>query len=136
MIRGYDKSDRTDFVHLRRPPVYRVTVVQLLVSGLFFVALQPFGHVMSLSAFLGGLCYTLPNTYFIWKAFQHSGARSARLITHSFYQGEAGKLLLTAAAFTLIFSLVEPLEPLALFGGFIGVLVVNWFTPLLIKKAS
>ncbi len=133
MIRGYGRTNQTGFAHLRRPPVYRVTVVQLSISILFFVILQPMGSNVSLSAFLGGLCYTIPNAYFVWKAFQHSGARSAKLIASSFYKGEAGKLLLTAAAFTLVFAVVEPLEPLALFGGFIGVLVVNWFTPLLIK---
>ncbi|OED46606.1 hypothetical protein ACH42_03745 [Endozoicomonas sp. (ex Bugula neritina AB1)] len=133
MIRGYGQTNRTDFAHLRRPPVYRITVVQLSISVLLFAVLQPKGNTVSLSALLGGLCYTLPNAYFVWKAFQHSGARSARLIANSFYKGEAGKLLLTAAAFTLVFAIVKPLEPLALFGGFISVLVANWFTPLLIK---
>lgn len=133
MIRGYGQTSRTDFAHLRRPPVYRVTVVQLSISFLFFVLLQPMGNTISLSAFLGGLCYAIPNAYFVWKAFQHQGARSARLIANSFYKGEAGKLLLTTAAFTLVFAVVEPLASLALFGGFISVLVVNWFTPLLIR---
>ncbi len=133
MIRGYEKTVQTGFTHLRQPRIYRVPVAQLLISLLFFIVLQPLGSVVGYSALLGGLCYAVPNTYFVWRAFQHRGARSARLITNSFYKGEAGKLLLTAAAFTLVFANVEPLEPLALFGGFTGVLVSNWFTPLLIK---
>ena len=133
MARVFARSDQSGFMHLRRVPFHKVTVVQLSISVLFFIILQPFGFTISLSALLGGLCYALPNAYFVWKAFKHQGARSARLIANAFYKGEAGKLLLTAAAFTLVFALVKPLDPVALFGGFMGILVVNWFTPLLIR---
>ena len=122
------------YAHLAQPRIYRVIVVQLLFSFLFFVLLQPLGMTAALSALLGGLCYTIPNAYFVRQAFRYRGARSAKLIANSFYRGEAGKLILTAVAFTLVFTQVKPLDPIALFGAFILVQAVNWFTPLLVRQ--
>ena len=74
--------------HLAQPRIYRVIVVQLLLSFLFFVLLQPLGITAALSALLGGLCYTIPNAYFVRQAFRYRGARSAKLIASSFYRGK------------------------------------------------
>ncbi len=120
---------------LQRPPIHRVVVVQLLVCILLGLMLLPFGYNVCLSSILGGLCCALPNAYFIWRAFRFHGARQAKQIVSSFYRGAAGKLLLTAASFTMVFTLAEPVAPLALFGSFIAVQAVSWFTPLLVRKS-
>lgn len=121
------------YTHLGQPKIFRVIIAQLSVSAVLFVVLQPLGMTFALSALLGGLCYTIPNAYFVKQAFRYRGARSAKLIANSFYRGEAGKLMLAAVAFTLVFTLVKPLNPVALFGAFILVQMVNWFTPLLVR---
>ena len=120
---------------LRRPPIHRVAAVQLLVCILLGLVLLPFGYNVCLSSILGGLCCALPNAYFIWQAFRFHGARKAKQIVSSFYRGAAGKLLLTAASFTMVFTLVEPVVPTALFGSFIAVQAVSWFAPLLVRKS-
>lgn len=122
--------------HLDRPQVARVIIAQLLICALLFFILQPMGMTMAWSALLGGLCCAIPNAYFVRQAFRYHGARSARLIMRSFYRGEAGKLMLTAVAFMLVFTLVKPLHPLALFSAYMLVQMVNWFTPLLIKSST
>ena len=120
--------------YLQKPAMHRVVLTQLLVTSILSFVLLPLGRDMSLSALLGGLTCSIPNAYLLWKAFRYSGARSAQKIAKSFYQGEAGKFVLTATAFILIFTLVKPIEPLALFGAFFLVQMVNWFTPMLIGR--
>ena len=120
---------------LQRPPVYRVVVAQLLVCALLSLVLFPFGFKVSLSSISGGLCCALPNAYFVWRTFRFHGARQARQIVSSFYRGAAGKMLLTVACFVVVFTLVKPAAPLALFGAFMAVQAVSWFAPLLVAQA-
>ena len=133
---GAASNTHPTHAHLAQPRIYRVIIAQLLVSASLFVILQPMGMTAALSALLGGLCCAVPNAYFVKQAFRYRGARSAKLITYSFYRGEAGKLVLTAAAFMLVFTLVKPLNPLALLGAFMLVQVVHWFTPLLVRQPA
>lgn len=92
-----------------------------------------FGTVSGYSLLLGGLISAIPNAYFIYKTFSCTGAQQRRQVTRNFYRGEAGKFLLTALFFALVFGLVKPLEVLALFAGFLLVQAVNWLAPLLLK---
>ena len=131
-VRAWKYSNTDRYPHLRRPAVYRVVLAQLLTTLCLSLFLFPLGFVHAFSAFLGGLACTVPNAYMVWKAFRYRGASAAQKIAKSFYQGEAGKFALTMLAFVLIFTLVKPVEPLSLFGAFMLVQLVNWFTPLLI----
>ena len=119
---------------LQPPPVHRVVIAQMGVCAVLALALFPLGTTFALSSLVGGLCCLLPNMYFVWKAFRYRGARCAKLIVSSFYRGEAGKLVLTTTGFILVFTLINPLEPFALFGSFMAVQAVSWFTPLLIRR--
>lgn len=121
------------YAHLRRPAMYRVVLAQLLTTFCLSLLLLPLGMVHVISAAVGGLACAIPNAFLLWKLFKYRGASAAQKITKSFYQGEAGKFALTMLAFVLIFTLIDPVEPLALFGVFIAVQLVNWFTPLLIR---
>ena len=121
------------YAHLRRPAMYRVVLAQLLTTFCLSLILLPSGMVYVISAAVGGLACAVPNAFLLWKLFQYKGASAAQKITRSFYQGEAGKFALTMLAFVLIFTLIDPVEPVALFGAFIVVQLVNWFTPLLIR---
>ncbi|TBU81592.1 F0F1 ATP synthase subunit I [Pseudomonas daroniae] len=118
-----------------RIPVFPVLVVQLIVVLLLAAALWQWrGAVAGYSGLCGGLIAWLPNLYFAHKAFRFSGARAAQAIVRSFYAGEAGKLVLTAVLFALVFAGVKPLDALALFGVFLLTQLVNWFAPLLMKR--
>lgn len=118
-----------------RIPVFPVLVVQLIVVLLLAAALWQWrGAVAGYSGLYGGLIAWLPNLYFAHKAFRFSGARAAQAIVRSFYAGEAGKLVLTAVLFALVFAGVKPLDALALFGVFLLTQLVNWFAPLLMKR--
>ncbi|MFP6799126.1 MAG: F0F1 ATP synthase subunit I [Pseudomonas sp.] len=115
--------------------VFPVLLVQLLALLLLALVLWQWqGAVAGYSGLCGGLIAWLPNVYFAHKAFRFSGARAAQAIVRSFYAGEAGKLVLTAVLFALTFAGVKPLEPLAVFGAFFLTQLVNWFSPLLIRK--
>lgn len=117
-----------------RLPVFPVLLTQLVVLLLAAVVLWQWrGAVSGYSGLCGGLIAWLPNMYFAHKAFRFSGARAAQAIVRSFYAGEAGKLILTAALFTLTFVGVKPLDALAVFGVFFLIQLVNWFSPLLMR---
>ncbi|MCL6268570.1 F0F1 ATP synthase subunit I [Sansalvadorimonas sp. 2012CJ34-2] len=121
------------YPHLQKPAIHRVIIVQsvmtVLLSAVFFLNNTTAG----LSALLGGLICLIPNTYFVARTFSRSGARAAKIIVMDFYKGEAGKFLLTACGFALVFALVKPLDYAVLLGVFVLVQAVNWFTPVLLK---
>ncbi len=118
-----------------RLPVFPVLLAQLIALVLFAVVCWQWrGDVAGYSGLCGGLIAWLPNLYFAHKAFRFSGARAAQAIVRSFYAGEAGKLVLTAVLFALVFAGVKPLDAAALFGVFLLTQLVNWFAPLLMKR--
>ena len=122
---------------IRRPPIARWFVIEsviLVLVSLTFLALR--GQVSGYSALLGGLIFLLPHGYFALKAFRYSGARSAKKIMSSFYQGEAGKLILCAILFTMVFKWIPSLDIAALFLSFAIMLVTNWLTPLLAGRRT
>ncbi|KRW61016.1 F0F1 ATP synthase subunit I [Pseudomonas sp. TTU2014-080ASC] len=124
--------NRLPFHRLAVFPVLLVQLCVVLLSALVLWQWQ--SSVAGYSGLCGGLIAFLPNVYFAHKAFRFSGARAAQAIVRSFYAGEAGKLVLTAVLFALTFAGVKPLEPLAVFGVFFLTQMVNWFSPLLMKR--
>lgn len=116
---------------IRRPPIARWFLIQSVILVIVSLAFLLRSQVAGYSALLGGLIFLLPHGYFALKAFRYSGARSARKIMSSFYQGEAGKLILCAILFTMVFKWIQPLDIAALFLTFAIMLVTNWLTPLL-----
>ena len=128
------KKCTADYLYLRKPAVHRVIIAQLSVTILVSLITIPFGFSTAISALAGGLCCSVPNAYFIWKAFSYRGAKAAKQVLLSFYQGEVAKFVLTALAFVLVFTLMSSVEPLALFGAFVIVQSVHWITPLLIRQ--
>ncbi|MCJ0975752.1 F0F1 ATP synthase subunit I [Pseudomonas sp. PS1] len=120
---------------LHRQPVARVLIAQALVVLIATVICTAvFGMVAGYSALLGGLIAFLANVYFAFKAFRYFGARSARAIVQSFWAGEMGKQILAAALFALVFVGVKPLQPAALFVGYLLVLGAGASALLLMKN--
>ncbi|MDF1764032.1 MAG: F0F1 ATP synthase subunit I [Oleibacter sp.] len=106
-----------------RPPVYRIVILQLVLTLITAALAWIHSDIAAYSALLGGLTCALPNAYFVWRAFRYTGGRMAMQVVQSFYQGESWKFVLTALCFAVIFQRVEPLNVLALFIGFITVQV-------------
>jgi ATP synthase protein I len=104
---------------------YQILVIVTMAVG-FAVAE---GGSFALSAVLGGVAAFIPNLYFALRV-QQSAGQEARKILRSFYIGESGKLLLTAAVFFLIFQL-PCVEILPLLTVYVAALSVFWFALLM-----
>jgi len=112
---------------IKRPPVHRITLVQLGLSALLALLFLLRSPDAAISALAGGLICAIPNAYFIYKAFLHSGARQVTHVLQSFYQGGTWKMLLTAVGFAAAFKLIQPVDLLALFASFVVVQSTNFF---------
>lgn len=86
------------------------------------------------SALLGGLAAVIPNAYFTYKAFRYFGARSVNAVIQSFWAGEAGKTVLTAVLFAVLFIGVKPLNIGMVFVGYILVQITSASVLLLTKS--
>jgi ATP synthase protein I len=110
-------------------------VIQALVALAAGVSCSVFfGMVAGYSGLLGGLIALMANVYFAFKAFRYFGARSAKAIVQSLWAGEMGKQILAAALFALVFVGVKPLQPAALFAGYLLVLGAGASALLLMKN--
>ena len=104
---------------------YQILIILIITAGFAFAG----GWQQGLSSALGGMAAFVPNLYFALRIVRSSGM-PARKIVNSFYAGESGKLLLTAALFILIFK-VPNIEILPLLAGYIAALSVFWFALLM-----
>ena len=118
----------------------RLRVIKLLLIwqfvGAVLIGLTGFfwNQGVAIAAFLGGMIVVLPNCYFAFRAYRYRGARAAQLIVRSFYAGAAGKMLLTAGMFTLVFVNLRPLNAPAVFIAFVLVQTFNWTVPLVVGR--
>jgi ATP synthase protein I len=110
---------------IARPPVHRITLVQLALLVALCALLLAFDRVIAYSALSGGLIAIVPQAYFAVLAFRWRGARSARAIARSSYAGEVGKFLLSVAGFALVFAVLRPINGPAVFGGYLVMLILQ-----------
>jgi ATP synthase protein I len=110
---------------IARPPVYRITLVQLALLVLLGLGWLAYDEVVAYSLVSGGLIAIVPQAYFAALAFRWQGAKSASAIARSSYAGEAGKFLLSIAGFALVFAVVRPLNSPAVFVGYLAMLVTQ-----------
>ncbi|WP_371375464.1 ATP synthase subunit I [Thalassotalea aquiviva] len=108
-------------------------IIQLLITiisaGIFYVYM---GEAVILSVLAGGLIAVVSNIVFALKAFQYAGARRAKQVVDSFYQGVKLKMLLTAVLFALSFKFLS-ITPLAFFATFSLTMVAPWLTAVVNK---
>lgn len=117
-----------------RTPAFPVLLLQLIVTLVVALVLWLFqGLTAGYSGLLGGLVALIPNSYFAFRVYRYSGARSARAIVGEMYFGEAGKLILTAVLFIAVWLAVKPLVVAAVFGGYLAVLAVGASALLIVK---
>lgn len=116
---------------IARPPVHRITLVQLATLVPLCLFLLAYDKVYAYSVASGGLIGIVPQAYFAALAFRRRGARSARDIARSSYAGEIGKFLLSVAGFAVVFAMVRPIDGLAVFIGYLVMLAIqiigSWF---------
>jgi ATP synthase protein I len=84
------------------------------------VAWASFGSVAAVSAALGGATAVVPNAFLAARLLASTRDLGHQAMYRSAWIGEIGKLLLTVLFFVVIFRVVRPLAPLAVFGGFIA----------------
>lgn len=110
--------------------VSKVLVAQFMVivwvAGVFMLV---YGGQQAKAAAVGGMAALVPNIYFAWRISRSAGLE-AKKVVRSFYTGESGKLLMTAAIFAIIFQ-VPNLDILPLLVGYVAVLSVFWFALLM-----
>lgn len=104
---------------------YQILMIVLMTAGFALAG----GRLYALSAALGGAAAFIPNLYFALRVYRSAG-QEARKIVRSFYAGESGKLLLTAALFFMIFQLPN-IEILPLLAVYVAALSVFWFALLM-----
>ena len=111
---------------IARPPVHRITLVQLVLLPLLCAGLWLLrGQVSAVSVLCGGLVAILPQAYFAARAFRWRGASAARQIARASYAGEIGKFILSVAGFALVFAAVRPIEGAAVFIGYLAMLLIQ-----------
>ncbi len=121
---------------IKRPPVFRITAIQLTTLISFTVGLFIVDRVMAYSVLGGGLIATLPQAYFAARAFRWRGAQSAQAIARSSYAGVVGKFMFSAAGFAALFAIVRPINGLAVFAGYLVMLVIQIAGSWLLLKNS
>lgn len=102
-----------------RPPVYRITLVQLAVlipSVLVLWLLKP---MWAKAALAGAMIEILARAYFGFYVFRYIGARQMRLVVRSLRRAELGKFLLVAVLFGGLFAANKGLQPLPVFAGYL-----------------
>ena len=110
---------------IARPPVHRITMVQLALLVSLCLVLLAFDRVFAYSVLSGGLIAIVPQAYFAVLAFRWRGARSAKAIARSSYAGEVGKFLLSFAGFALVFAVLRPIDGPAVFAGYLAMLIIQ-----------
>jgi ATP synthase protein I len=95
--------------------MWQFVVGAVLAAGLWGV----FGRIAGYSALLGSLVCVVPNAFLALRLMAPRRDPGAKGLLRATWIGEAGKLALTVLFFTLVFTLVRPLNAAALFGGFI-----------------
>ncbi|HSC13653.1 MAG TPA: ATP synthase subunit I, partial [Gammaproteobacteria bacterium] len=78
------------------------------------------GGVAAVSALLGGVAVVIPNGFLAARLLASNRDPRDSAMMRAAWIGEIGKLLLTALLFAVIFKVVRPLAPLAVFVGFIA----------------
>ncbi len=101
-----------------RPPVYRITVAQLVVLTPPVAALWLAWPALAKAVLAGAIIEILARAYFGFYAFRFIGALQVRQVMRSFRRGELGKFMLVAVLFGALFAADKNLHPLAIFTGY------------------
>ena len=105
----------------------RVLMWQFLVGVVLAAVLWGvFDKVSGYSALLGSLICVIPNAFLALRLVVPRRDPGAQALVNAAWIGEIGKLALTVLFFSLVFTLVRPLNAAALFAGFIASQLVTF----------
>ena len=121
---------------IKRPPVFRITVIQLVVLVSVSALVLTIDAIRAYSVLSGGLIAVFPQAYFAARAFRWRGARSAQAIAKSSYAGLVGKFIFSAAGFAVVFATLRPIDGLAVFVGYLAMLAIQIIGSWLLLKDS
>jgi ATP synthase protein I len=125
-VNGQPKQNGSKGAQIPIPPLARLISVLVIALILGTLGLLLVDKTIALSVFLGGLIFVIPYAFFVVRVFRFRGAGVAQNVAQGFYRGEAGKFVLTVMLFALVFALVRPLHALALFGGYIAMVLLGF----------
>ena len=101
--------------------ISRVFWVQCLLTATAAAASMPFGRAAALSALVGGINSLVPTAYFAHKVLRRSrGARGGQALG-MWLRAEVAKIAIICGMFAAAFVLLQGLDMVALFAGFIVV---------------
>ncbi len=110
----------------KRLLLIEIGVVTLVAAGLAIAVNTEWG----VSALIGGSIFVIANAVFALCAFLFVGARAAKMVAALFYTGEALKILITVALFSVAYMYMQvELVPLKL--TYLLALGINIFAPVL-----
>ena len=110
---------------IKGPALGKLFATQIALLSVISLCLLAVNFTVAYSVLLGGLTFIVPTGFFARQAFRFRGAQAMRHIAHAFYRGETTKFVLTAMAFALIFTLVKPLNLVALWLAYVMALLVH-----------
>lgn len=110
---------------IKGPALGKLFATQIALLSAASLCLLWVDSVTAYSVLLGGLTFIVPTGFFARQAFRFRGAQAMQRIAHAFYRGETTKFVLTAMAFALIFTLVKPLNLVALWLAYVMALLVH-----------
>jgi len=101
------------------PPVHSITLTQLLILFPLLTTVAWFFDRSSAMSFAAGAAVcVLPQSWFAMLVFGMWRRRSLKGAAHGAYAAHAGKFLLSAVGFALVFALMTPVNAPAVFAGF------------------
>lgn len=74
-----------------------------------------------------------PNIYFAVYLLRCHGQLAANTVLYSFYKGEAGKFILSCLGFAAVFTLMRPIDAVALFATYALLALVQWLATVHLK---
>lgn len=110
---------------IKGPALGKLYATQIALLSATSLGLLSVDITTAYSVLLGGLTFIVPTGFFARQAFRFRGAQATQRIAQAFYRGETTKFVLTAMAFALIFTLVKPLNLMALWLAYIAALFVH-----------
>ncbi len=105
--------------------VKRALVAQLGVTIALALALIFYGHIAAYSALLGGMIYTIANTYAGWRIFSRKQNDSVHGELYNFYRAEFGKLLMIGALCAATFAAIKAINVLAFVAGCVAAMIAG-----------
>ena len=101
--------------------ISRVIWVQCLLAATAAAASMPFGRAAALSALIGGINSLVPTAYFAHKVLRRSRGTRGGQALGMWLRAEVAKIAIICGMFAAAFVLVQDLDMVALFAGFIVV---------------